>query len=388
MEENREKYAIGLMSGTSMDGIDAVLIKIYNSGLSTKYKQLGFITLPYNKKEKEVLLKLALGNTGGSKELLKIDIYLGKKFCDAAITLCNTCNIEKEKIDFIGTSGHTFYHLPNKIQYLDKEISGTLQLGEPSYLNEAFNCPVVSDFRVRDMAAGGQGAPLVPYTEYILFRSEKENIALQNIGGISNITILPKMCNSNQVKAFDTGPGNMIIDNLISIYTKGEQSFDKDAKMAQKGELNKLLLMHLLNDDYLSKPLPKSTGREKYNDQYIKKILDIQNMENITNEDVIYTCTYFTAKCIEIGIKNFANIDIDKLIIGGGGSHNAVIINSLKKLLPSINIITFEDMGLNSDSKEAIAFAILANETLNKKSNNLQSVTGAKHSVIMGKISY
>ena len=276
-----EKYAIGLMSGTSVDGIDAVLISITSSGISTKYKQLGFITLPYNKREQQELLTLASGTVGGSKRLLEMDIFLGKKFCEAAITLCKQCSISKDEIDFIGSSGHTFYHLPNKTKYLETEVQGTMQLGEPSFLNEEFNCPVVSDFRVRDMAAGGQGAPLVPYTEYILFRSSTKNIALQNIGGIGNITIIPKNCTSNEVKAFDTGPGNMVIDNLIYIFSKGKLSYDKDAQIAKKGILNESLLNYLLDDDYLSKDIPKSTGREKYNKKYVNNIINLKTKRNI-----------------------------------------------------------------------------------------------------------
>ncbi len=388
MNARKEKYAIGLMSGTSIDGIDAVLISIKGTNLSIKYKQIGFITLPYNQEERKKLLTLALGKIGGAKEFLEINVYLGKKFAEAAILLCNKFSIDKNAIDFIGTSGHTFYHLPNKTIYLKKEINGTLQLGEPSYLNENFNCPVVSDFRVRDIAAGGQGAPIVSYTEYLLYRSKKENIAIQNIGGIGNITILPKNCGKNEVKAFDTGPGNIIIDALISIYTNGKQTFDKDAKFANKGFLNKKLLSYLLDDDYLIKNIPKTTGREKYNKKYINKIINFQKKEKISNEDTLYTCTYFTAKCIEIGIKNFSKLDLNKLIICGGGSHNPIIINCLKELLPNTIVLTFEDIGLNSNSKEAIAIAILANETLCKSYNNLISVTGANHNVIMGKISF
>ncbi|MDC7236767.1 MAG: anhydro-N-acetylmuramic acid kinase [Sphaerochaetaceae bacterium] len=388
MKKESEKYAIGLMSGTSVDGIDAVLISIENKAIDTKYKQIGFITLPYTKSEKDKLLKLASGNVGGSKELLKINIYLGKKFSEAAIALCKQCSISKHEIDFIGTSGHTFYHLPTKTKYLGKEISGTMQLGEPSFLNEEFNCPVVSDFRIRDMAAGGQGAPLVPYTEYILFRSSTKNIALQNIGGIANITILPKNCSQNDVIAFDTGPGNMVIDNLVNIFSKGKLSYDKDAQIAKKGKLNQNLLNYLLDDDYLTQDIPKSTGREKYSKEYVNNIIEFATQNNISLVDMIYTVTFFTAKTIGIGIKNFSKVDLDTIIIGGGGSHNSVILDSLKTLLPNIEVITFEDLGLNSDSKEAVAFAILANETLNGISNNLTTVTGAKHPVIMGKISY
>ena len=388
MTEKQSKLAIGLMSGTSVDGIDAVLISIEGNGIATKYEQLGFVTLAYSEEEAQKLLKLAEGNQGGSKELLQMDVFLGKKFTQAALFLCEKYSIPAEKIDFIGTSGHTFYHLPNYTVYLGQKISGTLQLGDPSYLNEAFNCPVVSDFRVRDMAAGGQGAPLVPYTEFILFRSEKKTIALQNIGGIGNITILPKACRRNEVIAFDTGPGNMVIDNIVKIYTNGKLSYDKDGLLARNGKVNYYLLSILLDDDYLKMGLPKSTGREKYNQEYIDNIINIAKKKHISDEDVIYTVTYFTAKTIEIGIKTFSKIIPDQLIIGGGGSHNLVLLEILKSLLPSMQVVTNEEIGLDSDSKEAVAFAILANETLNGICNNLVSVTGAKHPVIMGKISY
>lgn len=376
------------MSGTSVDGIDAALISITGKGISTKYTQIGFITLPYSKREKKELLLLASGNVGGSKSLLKIDVYLGKKFALAAILLCKDCSIEKDQIDFIGLSGHTFYHLPIETKYLESQVTGTLQLGEPSFLNEEFNCPVVSDFRVRDMAAGGQGAPLVAYTEFVLFRSSTKNIALQNIGGIGNITILPKNCLATEVVAFDTGPGNMVIDNLVTIFTNGELSYDKDALIAKKGILNNILLNYLLEDSYFLMDLPKSTGREKYNKGYIDNIIKFAQKHNISFEDLIFTVTFFTAKAIEIGIKNYSNVNIETLIVGGGGSHNPIILDSLKKLLPNVEVLTFEDIGQNSDSKEAIAFAILANETLNGVYNNLVSVTGAKHSVVMGKVSY
>lgn len=388
MIEKKSQLAIGLMSGTSVDGIDAVLISISGSGITTKYQQLGFVMLPYTKKESQTLLRIAKGDNGGSEELLKIDVFLGKKFSEAALFLCRKYSISVKEIDFIGTSGHTFYHLPNPIQYLGQEITGTLQLGDPSYLNEEFNCPVISDFRVRDMAAGGQGAPLVPYTEFLLFRSKIKTVALQNIGGIGNITILPKNCSSNDVIAFDTGPGNMIIDNLVAIYSNGEFTYDKNGGIASKGKLNKDLLDELLADDYLKKPLPKSTGREKYNRIYINKIIDFSKERNISMEDVIFTATYFTAKTIEIGINKFSKVVPDELIIGGGGSHNITLINVLKKLLPTIKVLTNDEIGLDSDSKEAVAFAILAHETMCGICNNLVSVTGAKHPVLMGKISY
>ena len=384
----KTKLVIGLMSGTSLDGVDAVLVKLSGNGLLTKYEQLGFITLPYSKVEIEALLNLAKGNVGGSEELLKMNVFLGKKFTKAALKVCSEVLISPEEIDLIGSSGHTFYHLPNETSYLGEKVSGTFQLGEASYLNEAFNCPVVSDFRVRDMASGGQGAPLVPYTEYLLFRSNTKTLALQNIGGIGNITILPKACNKEDVIAFDTGPGNMVIDSLVRFYSNNEKSYDKNGEIANRGKLNEALLEQLLDDDYLRKPIPKSTGREKYNKNYIAEIINYAQNNNISKEDVIFTATYFTSKTIEIGLKNNCKVLPETLIVGGGGSHNSTLINILREMLSSVKVVTNEDIGLNSDSKEAVAFAVLANETICGNCNNLISVTGASHPVIMGKVSF
>jgi len=386
--KQKSKLVIGLMSGTSLDGVDAVLIRLSGSGLSTKYEQLSFITLPYSKVEIEALLKLAKGNIGGSEELLKMNVFIGKKFTKAALKVCKMASVAPEEIDFIGSSGHTFYHLPDEVEYLGEKIVGTFQLGEPSFLNEAFNCPVVSDFRVRDMASGGQGAPLVPYTEYLLYRSESKTVALQNIGGIGNITIIPKSCTQEEVIAFDTGPGNMVLDSLVRFYSNNKLSFDKNGEIASSGMLNIDLLERQLDDDYLRRPIPKSTGREKYNKEYVSKIISFAKNNNIPKEDVIFTLTYFTAKTIEIGLSNNCKKAPDILIIGGGGSHNLTLIKCIRSLLPNIEVVTNEDLGLNSDSKEAVAFAVLANETIHGNCNNLVSVTGASHPVIMGKISF
>ncbi|MCH3917934.1 MAG: anhydro-N-acetylmuramic acid kinase [Spirochaetia bacterium] len=384
-----KKLAIGLMSGTSLDGIDAVLVEIEGSYLTTKVKQIDFLTLPYNTEERTALARLVQGTEGGSKELLMMDVLLGQKFAQAATALCDHCHVDRHSIDFIGSAGHTFYHLPEAEPYLGEMVRGTFQLGEPSFLNEAFDCPVVSDFRVRDMAAGGQGAPLVPYTEFILYRSEHENIALQNIGGIGNITILKAGCNPDEVIAFDTGPGNMVIDELVFCYSQGKQTYDKDGTWGKKGKVNEQLFASLCDDDYLTRPLPKTTGRERYGNHYVSKLLRKAETWRIPPYDAIATVTYFTAFCIAEGLRSASpDLVMDKLIVGGGGCHNPNILGYLEALLPNTQILTNEEIGYDSDAKEAVAFALLANETLQHACNNLPSVTYAQHPAILGKISY
>jgi anhydro-N-acetylmuramic acid kinase len=235
LSEKPSKLVIGLMSGTSADGIDAALVRIEGSGFETRVEPVAFVSLPYEEAFRSSLLELALGNIGGSRELCLMNFRLGRMLAEASLAVCEKAKLQPGDVDLIGSHGHTFYHQPSPVEYLGGPVAATLQLGEASFLNEAFGCPVVSDFRVRDMAAGGQGAPLVPYTEYLLYRSESETIALQNIGGIGNVTLLPKACSAEDVIAFDTGPGNMVIDALVRRFTEGRKAMTGTGKR-QAGE--------------------------------------------------------------------------------------------------------------------------------------------------------
>ncbi len=382
------QHAIGLMSGTSVDGIDAVLVEISGHGTHTSVKEKAFISVPYEEQIRTRLLTLAQGKEGGSEELCKVNFLLGTLCAEACEALCNHAKIPLSNIDFVGSHGHTFYHIPQKMAYMGRTFSSTLQLGEASVIAEKMNCPVVSDFRVRDVAAGGQGAPLVPYTEFLLYSDKERNIALQNIGGIGNVTIIPKGGSLDSVLAFDTGPGNMIIDALVFRYTNGKQFYDAKGAIAASGSTHHSLLNFLLEDEYYSKMPPKTTGREMYNDAFIENLLNKAASLNVSFPDIICTTTAFTAKTISLAIKDHAPCPIDRLIIGGGGSKNATLVQFLKESLPECEVLINEDIGLNSDSKEAIAFAILANETLNGNANNALGATGASHRVVMGKVSF
>jgi len=379
------KLALGLMSGTSCDGVDVALVDIKGKGIQTKVRLVAFDCYPYTAEEREMLLSLARGETGGSHLLCLADVFLGRKFAQSALALCDCAHVEPSRISFIASHGHTFYHLPKKERFLGEDIRGTLQLGEPSYLNEAFHCPVVSDFRVRDMAAGGQGAPLVPYTEYLLYRSETKNIALQNIGGIGNITILPHACDVSSVLAFDTGPGNMIIDQMVGSLTEGKLTYDENGRLGGKGKVDERLLSFMLDDPYISERPPKTTGRERYGASYCTNLIKKAQELGVGSFDLIATVTMFTAKCIAIGLQQFSPVAIDELYINGGGVHNNTLFKDIQSLMGEGTRVLPGD---TSDSKEAIAFAILGNETLEGLTNNLCSVTGARHPCILGKISF
>ncbi|NBJ91567.1 anhydro-N-acetylmuramic acid kinase [Parablautia muri] len=382
------RLVIGLMSGTSADGIDAALVKIEGYWLATKVEQLGFITVPYPEKARNEILKAASGDYGGSHTICNLNFFLGKLFAESCKDLCKECGISPGDIDIVGSHGQTLWHIPGKEMFLGKCFSSTLQIGEAAVIAEEMNCPVVSDFRVRDMAAGGLGAPLVPYTEYLLYRRKERTIALQNIGGIGNITILPADCSLEEVYAFDTGPGNMVMDALTECLTEGKLTFDQGGRMAASGKVDRKLLSFMMEDSYLKAPIPKTTGRERYGKDYVKRLIKEAEEMGVSLLDTLTTATCFTAECIRIGIENFCRPLPEQLIVGGGGSQNKLLMTFIKKALPKCQVIINEDIHLDSNAKEAIAFAVLANETVCCHFNNAVKATGAEHPVVMGKISF
>lgn len=382
-----ERLAIGLMSGTSADGVDAALIRISGHGVDTRVKQVGFSFLPFTPEQRQRILTLAEGSFGGARELCQMSFWLGQLYAEACLKVCRESGVSPEEIDFVGSHGQTVYHLPVAEMYLDKAVRGTLQIGEASLIAEVLHCPVVSDFRVRDMAAGGLGAPLVPYTEFLLYRSEERTVALQNIGGIGNITLLPKGCSLSEVQAFDTGPGNMVMDALVSRMTDGRLTYDEGGRLAAGGSLSQELLHWLLKDPYLAEKPPKTTGRERYGAGYVEALLAQANRLGVTAEDTLATATRFTAECIRRAVEDYCSPRPEWLIVGGGGSLNPTLMAHIQKVLPDCRVMVNEDLGLDSNAKEAVAFAILANECLFASCNNAPAATGAAHPVVMGKIS-
>ena len=375
------RLVVGLMSGTSADGVDAVLTRITGSGTDTKVEQLGFYFEPFDAATRQAILDMCTGEQGGSREVCLLGTHLGKLYARAVRELLKQTNTER--IDLIGTHGQTVYHIPEDTPYLGGTIRGTLQIGDPSYLAEEFGCPVVSDFRIRDMAAGGLGAPLVPYTEFLLYRSETEDVALQNIGGIGNVTLLPAGCSLDQVTAFDTGPGNMVMDALVEKITDGKLSYDDGGRLASSGKVIPEMLRWMLEDPYLEKEPPKTTGREYFGREYVEKLLTFGDYALV---DILTTATAFTAHSIALSLRRFAPRLPARLVVAGGGSRNPTLLRFLQEALPETLVQVQEDLGLDSDAKEAVAFAILANEALFGVCNNAPSATGARHGVVMGRI--
>ena len=374
--------AVGLMSGTSLDGIDAVLCDICGSGNTTRIKQLEFTTLPLSSEIKEKI-KRCCNNQATVAQVCSLNFELGELFAKAVQSVCKQYGVKTTQLGFIASHGQTIYHIPRKTS---DYAASTLQIGESAVIAQRCGCPCIANFRVKDIAAGGEGAPLVPFSEYILYSKKDEAVSLQNIGGIGNVTVLPANGSIDDVFAFDTGPGNMVIDEAMQCLFN--LAYDDNGTIASKGKLIEPLMEQLKKDPYLSLVPPKTTGREVYGSNYTHQLLNQYNTCN--PEDIIATLTWFTAYSIAENYRRFIldKHDVKKVILGGGGAHNASLRHFLANELPGIEVLTQEDLGYSSDAKEAIAFVILGNETMHHQFSNVPKATGAKQKVILGNVTY
>ncbi len=369
--------AIGLMSGTSLDGVDAALVKIENDTFILEK----FITCNYDKDFKKALMLNLNNETAKLSEISSLNFELGHKFVEAIDALLQNTKFHYEDIAFVASHGQTIWHDP-KGGKSSRKIPSTLQIGEPSVISYKTGIKTISNFRTMDIAAGGEGAPLVPFSEYLLFRSDSQNIVLQNIGGIGNLTYLPKKATINDLISFDTGPGNAMIDYFTNKYFN--IPYDENGNIANAGKIIPLILDFLMKDEFLFKNPPKSTGREQYSEIYMEKMAKEFHFENYNKEDIITTISEYTVKSISYQYEHFLK-NIDLVVVNGGGSHNKYIINRLKQIT-KLKILTGEEYGINSDAKEAIAFAILGYQTILGKPSNMIKATGAKEMVVLGNI--
>ena len=388
LREKDSRNVIGLMSGTSFDGIDACLVKITGNGLSTEIEIIEFETYPYKEEIRELIFDASKEQTGRVDKICQLNFTLGKLFADAAGQIAEKSSIPISDIDIIGSHGQTIYHISSLKEKADKKVRSTLQIAEPSVIAQETGVTTVGDFRTRDIAAGGEGAPLVPYADFILFGKDGIDRAVQNIGGIANVTFLPAGCSINEIIAFDNGPGNMIIDRFAEIITEGKLKYDKDGELASKGKLNQDLLERLCSHPYLSIPPPKSTGREDFGIQFSDNLYEELKRDNVDFLDTITTVTVFTAKSISDSYRKYIqpSYKLSEVVMSGGGVYNPILLQFLKEYLENINIRKVEEFGIPSDAKEALAFAILANETICGNPGNVPSATGARERVVLGKI--
>lgn len=388
--KKEDKLFIGLMCGTSADGVDVALCKVSGYGLNTKAELLDYLEYPIPPKLKEEIFKSFSPKSSNVWQISQLNFAIGHLFAAGVNAILKQSGLTSEDIEAIGSHGQTVYHVPEATSFADGEYRSTLQLGSPAVIAEDCNINVVSDFRSRDMAAGGQGAPLVPYIDYILFSHQKKNRIMQNIGGIANFTFLPKGKRGfEEVLACDSGPGNMVIDGIAQALLG--LPYDPGGSNAAQGQVDEKLLKLLLDDSYFSLPPPKSTGRERYGKQYVSRVLELAQQDKISLVDLLATVTELSALTITGHYQKwvFDNYDVDEIIVSGGGVHNKTLMKRLKELCsPSIKWLDLDDFKISPDAKEALAFALLANETLCQSPNNLPQATGAVKPVVLGSVTY
>jgi len=372
----------GLMSGTSVDGIDVAIVDITGQ----KVRLLAFDVFPYPPALRREILRLCSPESARLDNICHYNFVLGEVFADAIIKLCSKSGIPLNSIDLVGSHGQTIYHNPRGGRYNRKAIGSTLQIGEPSIIAQRIGITTVADFRPRDMAAGGEGAPLGPYADYILFGHGRLSRAVQNIGGIANVTFLPRGCKQDDIIAFDTGPGNVVIDSIIRLISTDRRRFDPAGKMAAQGTVNKKLLNEMLRHPFLRRRPPKSTGREEFGSAFATRIYQKATQKGLSNNDLVATVTAFTANSIAQAYHQFLPTMPDEVILCGGGSHNNTLMEMLRSELPNAKMLSTEDFGISVDAKEAVSFAILAWATIKGLTNNVPGATGADRPVVLGKI--
>ncbi len=382
----KTKLIAGLMSGTSVDSIDAVLVRVQGNGTATKYEELAFVSHPFPRGLKEYVLEQSRPGCGTVEALCALNIVLAHVFADAVNAVAHKAGVPLTSIDLIGSHGQTVHHMPAEQKLFGKKIRSTLQLGDPSTIAKLTGIPTVGDFRTGDMALGGEGAPLVPYFDYIAFRSRTKKRALVNIGGIANITVIPKKCTLDDVRAFDTGPGNMVIDGLMKKFYHKE--YDDGGRIAATGQIIPALLDAMRRHTYFSVKPPKSTGREMFGELFISALL--ASARKAAPHDIIATATEFTAMTVYDQYRRFGAMKdkLDEVIVSGGGAKNPVLMDALHHYFYPASVTTMDAIGFSSDSKEAVCFAILANETIAGNPSNVPSATGASASAVLGKICF
>jgi anhydro-N-acetylmuramic acid kinase len=374
------------MSGTSADAIDVALVQIS----PTHPQLLAHTARPLPRALRQEILRIAEGAPATAAQISQLNFRLGHAFAEATLAALRQFRVAPSRIALIGSHGQTIFHQGRPIPFLGHPTASTLQIGEPAIIAARTGIPTVADFRPADIAVGGQGAPLVPFADYLLYRHAKLGRVSLNLGGIANVTVIPANATPAQIFAFDTGPANMLLDALVARFTRGRHHFDKDARLARRGRAIPALLNELLRDPYLRRPPPKSTGREYYGAAYVQKLLALAKKHRARPADLLRTITLFTALSVVDALHGFVlpKIKIHQLIVSGGGAHNPLIMAQLAAALAPIEVLPSSQLGIPEDAKEAYAFALLAYETWRQRPSNLPNATGATRPAILGKISY
>ncbi|PLS79802.1 MAG: anhydro-N-acetylmuramic acid kinase [Chloroflexi bacterium] len=368
---------IGLISGTSVDAIDAALVVIEPRDGELTLSVRAFAMQPFDPGLQARVRALLPPHQGSTAEVCEINVLLGEAFADAARAVVEQAGLTLDTVDLIASHGQTVYH-----QIAPGTVRSTLQIGAPAVIAERTACTVVADFRPRDMAAGGEGAPLVSYLDRLVFTDNLKYRALQNIGGIGNVTYLPP---TGAVLAFDTGPGNVLIDEGVRLLTLEAATFDQDGVLAAAGTVDETLLTEWLTHPFLHLPPPKSTGREAWGRREAEQYVAQARNHGLSLPDTIATLTAFTAHSIAAAYNRHLG-RVDEALVGGGGARNPTLLRMLQAALPHTDVRPMDDVGLNADAKEAVAFALLGYATLHGWPSNVPAATGAVRPVVLGSL--
>ncbi len=381
---------IGLMSGTSVDGIDAAVVRLEGAPPSLKWEVLRHSHHSFDPELRAEIFVCFRPETGSVDRLCRLNFALGRAFGAAALDAAYEAGLSITEIDMIGSHGQTLWHEPP----VEDGRGSTLQLSEPAVIAEMTGVPVVSNFRTRDMAAGGQGAPLVPLADWLLLSHPRKIRAAQNIGGIANVTFLPPSSLQapqnlyHRVVAFDTGPGNMLIDEAVRLATNGAQNYDHDGVLAAQGQVDESLLADWLTEPYFGQSPPRSTGREQFGAQRAAEYWSQARLRGLSANDIVATLTALTVRSIEHAYRTFLPAFPDEVIVSGGGARNPTLMRMLARRLSPARVTTSEEYGLGIEAKEAVAFAVLAYESWHKRAGNIPAATGASRAVVLGSITY
>lgn len=383
--QQKERRIIGLMSGTSLDGLDIALCRIGNSGQESTLFLENFITIPYNTIFRQHVREIFAKRQIDQQILCGLHAYIGKTHGAFINQALKQWNILPSDVDLIASHGQTVYHAPQRLTGQTNFPNSTLQIGDGDHIAHITGILTLSDFRQKHVAAGGEGAPLAAYGDHLLFTAETENRFLLNIGGISNFTFLPKQGSSLKAYATDLGPGNTMMNQFV--FEQFGLEMDENAQIAKKGMVNTALLKALLTTSFLGAEFPKTTGPELFNLAYLKNAQSVSNTSSLTPEDILATLNKFAAQAITDGIKRTSkDIENVHIYVSGGGVHNPLLMKNIREALPSMSVSSFSSLGLNPDVKEACLFALLANETIAGSPSHVQQINDSP-AVCMGKIS-
>jgi len=374
----------GVMSGTSADGIDVALVRLMGRGFRTRLELLAHKAFPYPAPVRRKVLAAMNAKSASVADLARLNFLLAELYSDAILATQRSARL---KCELVGCHGQTLYHQGDAQLFLGRKLAVTWQTGEGSLIAERIGVPVVSDFRPADMVAGGKGAPLVPFLDYVLYRHRRRGRIVQNIGGIGNLTAIPARAKPEQVVAFDTGPGNMVIDALAERLLG--RRYDMDGKVAAKGEPIERVIHQVLASPFFWQKPPRTAGREQFGDDFVTWFQ--RRCGKASKEDMLATATALTARTIATSVEMVMKRGKYRdYLVSGGGAKNPTLMRMIEEQLApmKLRVQTTEDLGLPVDAKEAVAFALLAYQTWRRQPGNIPSATGAKRPAILGKVSY